>query len=123
MPTRDSRPEIALRRAIHRCGLRYALHAKDLPGRPDIVFRTARVAVFVDGCFWHGCPRHAVLPRNNRAWWKRKITANRMRDKRNDRALRALEWLPMHVWEHADMNAAAARIAGAVRHRRRLHGA
>jgi DNA mismatch endonuclease (patch repair protein) len=120
MPTRDSGPEVALRQAIHRHGLRYALHAADLPGRPDIVFRSAKVAVFVDGCFWHGCPRHAVLPRNNRAWWRLKITANRSRDRRNDRSLRAVDWLPVHVWEHCDMNAAAIRIVETVRRRRRM---
>jgi DNA mismatch endonuclease (patch repair protein) len=120
MPTRDSGPEISLRQAIHRHGLRYALHAGDLPGRPDIVFRSAKVAVFVDGCFWHGCPRHAVLPRNNRSWWRRKITANRSRDRRNDRSLRAVNWLPMHVWEHCDMNVAAIRIAETVRRRRQM---
>lgn len=120
MPTRDSWPEIALRRAIHLKGLRYAVHATDLRGRPDIVFRSAKVAVFVDGCFWLGCPRHAVLPRNNREWWRWKITSNQSRDRRNDHSLRAGGWLPVHVWEHSNMNAAATQIAETVRRRRRM---
>lgn len=119
MPTRNSRPEIALRRAIHRQGLRYALHAADLPGRPDIVFRSARVAVFVDGCFWHGCPTHSVTPKNNRAWWRRKIEANRSRDRRNDRALRDASWLPVRVWEHSIGVDTANRIVALVRRRRK----
>jgi DNA mismatch endonuclease (patch repair protein) len=117
MPTRHSRPEVLLRRLLHGLGLRYRLHGQGLPGRPDVVFRRARIAVFVDGCFWHFCPRHCVLPRNNRLWWKSKLLANRVRDRRNDRALSAVGWLAIHVWEHENMDAAAGRVLKHVQRR------
>lgn len=73
----------------------------DLPGRPDFVFPSRRIAVFVDGCFWHGCPRCYRLPEDNRKYWKDKITANRRRDRRRTRELRSLNWHVMRVWEHS----------------------
>jgi DNA mismatch endonuclease, patch repair protein len=118
MPTRHSRPEVLLRQLLHRLGLRYRLHGEGLPGRPDVVFRRAKVAVFVDGCFWHYCPLHGMLPRNNREWWRAKLLANRTRDRRNDRALSAQGWLPLHVWEHENMDAVARRVLKHVRRRR-----
>ncbi len=81
----DTGPEVALRRELHRRGVRFRLHRGDLPGRPDIVvvrLRRLRMAVFVDGCFWHGCPEHAVAPKANAAWWTDKIATNRERDAR-----------------------------------------
>jgi DNA mismatch endonuclease (patch repair protein) len=75
------------------------------------VIPSARVAVFVDGCFWHSCPDHGVAPKNNREWWKAKLTANIERDRRKDEQLRALGWYPLHVWEHEESDAAADRIA------------
>jgi DNA mismatch endonuclease (patch repair protein) len=120
MPTRHSRPEVLLRRLLHRLGLRYSLHGQGLPGRPDVVFRQAKVAVFIDGCFWHYCARHCVLPKNNRLWWEAKLLANRIRDRRNDRALSADGWLALHVWEHEDMDAAASRVHKHVRRRSAL---
>jgi len=107
----DTGPEISLRRELHRRGVRFRLHRRDLPGRPDIVIVRLRLAVFVDGCFWHGCPEHAVAPKSNARWWARKIAENRERDKRKDRELRALGWRTMHVWEHEDPRRAAGRIA------------
>lgn len=118
MPTRHSSPEIALRRSLHGSGLRYRLHVRSLPGRPDITFSTGKVAVFVDGCFWHACPEHGMLPRNNRDWWRQKLLANRRRDRAKDRELRALGWLPIHVWEHDDMHKAARSIAKLIQRRR-----
>ena len=115
MPTRNSSPEMELRRVLHGGGLRYRLHAASLPGRPDITFAAGKVAVFVDGCFWHACPVHGTLPRNNRAWWRQKLLANRRRDREKDRQLEALGWLAIHVWEHENMNVAASRIARIVR--------
>lgn len=109
MPVRNTKPEIALRRELHDRGLRFRIHA-DLPGRPDIVFTRAKIAVFVDGCFWHGCPEHGVLPMNNRDWWRDKLAATRNRDERKDAALIALGWLPMHVWEHQKPAAAAELV-------------
>ena len=70
-------------------------------GKPDFVFRPARLAVFVDGCFWHGCPRHGKIPAGNRGFWKRKFAANRARDRRVDRELRKLGWRVLRIWEHA----------------------
>jgi DNA mismatch endonuclease (patch repair protein) len=122
MGRRNTAPEIALRRALTALGLRYRLHRRDLPGTPDIAFVGARVAVFVDGCFWHGCPDHGVMPKANRDWWRTKLEANRTRDERKDRALVEAGWLPMHVWEHEDPAAAAVAIADVVTARLKLAG-
>lgn len=111
MPTRDTRAELALRREMHRLGLRYRTHAGNLPGSPDVALVRARIAVFVDGCFWHGCPEHGSTPKNNSAWWAAKLAANADRDRRKDAALVELGWLPVHVWEHDDPARAAAHIA------------
>lgn len=117
MPTRNSSPEVQLRHLLHRLGLRYRLHAAKLPGKPDVYFATAKVAVFVDGCFWHACPTHGVLPKNNREWWRRKLRMNRKRDHDKDHHLKAMGWLPVHVWEHDEMTKAAKKIGRIVRRR------
>ncbi len=87
-------------------------------GKPDFVFRAARVAVFVDGCFWHGCPRHATRPANRAAWWADKLSGNARRDRRVNRTLRAAGWTVLRVWECALTRKRAAgtvaRIARAV---------
>jgi DNA mismatch endonuclease, patch repair protein len=83
--------------------------------RPDFVFRTERLAVFVDGCFWHGCPRHVTWPRQNAAFWRRKIEGNRARDRRVDRALRAAGWRVLRIWEHALAEGRAARVVTKIR--------
>jgi len=83
--------------------------------RPDFVFRRLRTAVFVDGCFWHGCPRHATWPANRAAWWRRKIEGNQARDRRVDRALRANGWRVVRVWEHALARRNARRLAARLR--------
>lgn len=72
-----------------------------LPGRPDFVFPREKLAVFVDGCFWHGCPRHGTWPKTNAAFWRKKILANRARDRRVDRTLRARGWRVVRIWQHA----------------------
>jgi DNA mismatch endonuclease (patch repair protein) len=100
MPRRDSGPEIAVRRILHARGLRFRVNHPDLPGRPDVVFTRARIAIFIDGCFWHACPVHGTLPRNNRDWWRAKLDTNLKRDRRKDEELRALGWTPLHYWEH-----------------------
>lgn len=110
MGRRNTAPEMALRKALTTRGLRYRLHRRDLPGTPDIAFIGARVAVFVDGCFWHACPEHIVMPKANSGWWKSKLDANRDRDFRNDQALIAAGWLPVHVWEHEEPDAVADRL-------------
>jgi DNA mismatch endonuclease (patch repair protein) len=117
MPRASTGPEIDLRRALHRCGLRFRVTGVRLPGRPDVVFTRARIAVFVDGCFWHRCPQHGVLPKNNADWWLAKLDRNVERDREKDAALAALGWDIVHVWEHEDMAKAAARIAGRWRER------
>jgi DNA mismatch endonuclease, patch repair protein len=114
----DTAPELALRRELTRAGLRYRLHRRDLPGRPDISLGPARVAIFVDGCFWHACPEHCVMPKANREFWAEKLAANRARDKSKDDALIEMGWLPLHVWEHEDPSAAASVITRVVADRR-----
>jgi DNA mismatch endonuclease (patch repair protein) len=118
---RDTRPEMALRRALHRLGLRYRVH-RPVPGAPrrsvDIAFGPAKVAVLVHGCYWHGCPDHARPSATNPGYWGPKIAANKARDADTERLLRAAGWLVLPVWEHEDPDAAASRIAAAVRARR-----
>jgi DNA mismatch endonuclease (patch repair protein) len=119
---RDTAPEIAIRRELHRRGLRYRVEVAPLPHarfRADMAFRSSRVAVFVDGCFWHGCPEHGVTPKNNRAWWIDKLTTNIDRDRRVDETLRSAGWEPVRIWEHEDPVTAADRIQRIVAQRRR----
>jgi DNA mismatch endonuclease (patch repair protein) len=113
----STKPELALRRELHRRGLRFRVHHAGLPGRPDIAFTRARLAVFVDGCFWHACPEHGTLPRNNRDWWRAKLDRNVTRDRAKDAALDELGWVVLHVWEHEAMAAAADRVEAAWRRR------
>lgn len=118
---RDTKPELALRRELHRLGLRYRVDRRLLSGmrrRVDIVFGPAKVAVFVDGCFWHSCPQHATLPRANAQWWADKLAANVERDSDSDRELAECGWLVVHVWEHEGVADAAARVREIVLHRR-----
>jgi DNA mismatch endonuclease (patch repair protein) len=99
--SRDTAPELAVRRAAHALGLRFRLNRADLPGKPDLVFPAKRTALFVHGCFWHGhdCPRGARMPRNNRAYWQAKIGRNMARDKASLSALKKLGWKPRVIWE------------------------
>jgi DNA mismatch endonuclease (patch repair protein) len=116
---RDTKPELAVRRAVHALGLRYRVDIAPIPGRrrADMVFTKARVAVYIDGCFWHGCPDHATEPKANRDWWRQKLDRNRERDADTDRLLVAAGWLPVRIWEHEMPEAAARTIAEAVRSR------
>jgi DNA mismatch endonuclease (patch repair protein) len=115
---RDTMPEMRLRTALHRRGLRYRCDLRlDVPGirvRADIVFTRPKVAVFVDGCYWHGCPDHGSLPKSNRDYWLAKITANKARDQRTGEALEQAGWHVVRVWEHDDVDDAAARIAALI---------
>lgn len=97
---RNTKPEIAVRRALHRHGLRFSLHRKDLPGKPDIVLSRHRALVFVHGCFWHhhGC-KNSVWPKIRAEFWRHKITGNIERDKRRREELKALGWRVFVVWE------------------------
>jgi DNA mismatch endonuclease (patch repair protein) len=110
MPRASTGPEVAIRRELHRRGLRFRVNLASLPGRPDVAFTRARIAVFIDGCFWHRCPDHGVLPRNNREWWLAKLDRNVARDKEKDRALIESGWTPLHVWEHEDVETAADHV-------------
>lgn len=120
MPRASTGPEMLIRRELHRRGLRYRVNDRNLPGRPDIAFTSARVAVFIDGCFWHSCPDHGVLPRNNREWWQAKLTRNVARDREKDAQLDKMGWVTVHVWEHEDPIRAADAIEELWRSRRQL---
>ena len=118
MPSASTRPELAIRRELHSRGLRFRVNYRDLPGRPDLAFTRARLAVFVNGCFWHMCSEHVRVPKNNRDWWTAKLERNATRDREKDRRLTELGWLPLHVWEHEDPLTAADRIERFWRERR-----
>ncbi|OZC69863.1 very short patch repair endonuclease [Rhodococcus sp. 06-462-5] len=110
---RDTKPEVALRQALHRRGLRYFVDRAPLKGmrrRADLVFPKRKVAVYVDGCFWHSCPVHATKPRNNAQWWADKLAANVARDRDTDDKLLAEGWRVVRIWEHEDPAVAADRV-------------
>ncbi|GAA3424603.1 hypothetical protein GCM10018953_17860 [Streptosporangium nondiastaticum] len=118
--SRDTKPELALRSAVHRLGLRYRVDTspiQDLRRRADLVFTKARVAVFSDGCYWHGCPDHYRAARRNEQFWSDKIARNQERDRDTDAKFLSAGWLVIRVWEHEDPVEAAGRIAHAVRSR------
>jgi DNA mismatch endonuclease (patch repair protein) len=114
---RDTAAETALRSLLHRRGLRFRVHypLPNLRRRADIAFPGRRIAIFVDGCFWHGCPEHGTWPKQNADWWREKIEANRRRDADTDAKLEQRGWKVIRVWEHEDPEAAAGRIEDSVR--------
>ncbi|BCO41214.1 very short patch repair endonuclease [Mycobacterium paraintracellulare] len=115
---RDTRPEMALRRALHAAGLRYRINARPIAGSRmtvDVVFPRARVAVEVRGCFWHGCPQHHRPSRRNAEFWSTKIAGNVERDERKRAALEANGWTVVVVWEHDNIAEAVERVTVAVR--------
>ena len=115
---RNNASERALRGELHRRGLRFRLHRPIVEGTSrtvDIVFVAAQVAVFVDGCFWHGCQEHGTLPKNNREWWRHKIEANIARDLDTTARLEACGWHVVRVWEHETPRVAADRVTQVVR--------
>jgi DNA mismatch endonuclease, patch repair protein len=115
----DTRPELAVRRLVHAMGLRYRTHVRPLPDlnrRADLVFSKARVAVFVDGCFWHGCPEHGRRTFGVNGWyWPDKIDRNVRRDQETTRLLTEAGWHVVRRWEHEDPAAVAEAVAAAVR--------
>ncbi|WP_022926731.1 very short patch repair endonuclease [Patulibacter americanus] len=115
---RDTKPEVLLRQALHRRGLRFRLQRRtdfDRRRRIDIVFPREKVAIFVDGCFWHRCPRHATVPRANAEFWDAKLSRNVERDRDTDERLGELGWTVLRFWEHEQPEVAAQRIELVVR--------
>jgi DNA mismatch endonuclease, patch repair protein len=114
----DTKPEVVLRRALHTRGYRYRKDYRlDLDGRrvrPDIAFPARKVAVFVDGCFWHGCPEHGSRPRANEWYWGPKLTRNAERDRAGDAALTLAGWTVIRLWEHVPLEEAIATIVTAL---------
>lgn len=111
--TRDTAPEVALRRELHHRGRRFYVDRAPLRGlrrRADLVFPGRHVAVYVDGCFWHSCPVHATHPKNNAQWWADKLAANVARDRDTDARLAENGWQVVRVWEHETVLAAADRV-------------
>ena len=110
---RDTGPELLLRKELHRHGLRFRVD-HPLPGLPrrraDVVFTRARIAVFVDGCFWHSCPEHATSPASNAEWWRVKLDKNVTRGRETDRYLADAGWTVLRFWEHEDMTQAASVV-------------
>ena len=120
----DTAPELALRRALHRLGLRFLVDVAPAGTsrrrRVDVLLRGARIAVLVHGCFWHGCPDHFHAPRANAQWWRLKLESVQRRDADTLVQLEAAGWLPVVVWEHEDMAEAALRLRGLSQARGRL---
>jgi DNA mismatch endonuclease (patch repair protein) len=115
--SRDTGPEMVLRRALWASGMRYRVHARIARTRPDLSFPGARVAVFVDGCFWHGCPRHYGLPKSNVGFWTAKLAGNVERDTRDRLRLETAGWVVLRVWQceiKEDIQAVVRRINEAV---------
>ena len=120
---RDSRPELAIRRAVWARGLRYRVDGRPVASvnrRADLVFSRVRVAVFVDGCFWHRCPEHGTLPSTNAEFWMRKLERNAARDRETDLLLQQQGWRVLRFWEHEDPAVAADVIEWVVRSDRQV---
>ena len=115
---RDTKPELAVRRLLHARGLRYRVNAKpepDLQRTADVLFSRWKVAVFVDGCYWHGCPQHYRAPRTNAGFWEAKVTRNRERDAETTRLLEERGWSVLRFWAHLDPEHVAEVVEEAVR--------
>jgi DNA mismatch endonuclease (patch repair protein) len=118
---RDTPGELELRSELHRRGLRYRIDRpvlRDRRRRADIVFPRERVAIYVDGCFWHSCPLHGTIPKANREWWMEKLRANRNRDRAANELLRNAGWVVVRVWEHENFGEVASRVRNLVLKRR-----
>lgn len=114
---KDTAPEVALRRVLFADGFRYRVNYK-VPGSPrrtiDIAFPGRRVAVFIDGCFWHGCPEHSVAPKHNAAWWAKKLAANHDRDLNTTALLERQGWVVLRFWEHEELLVEATTVESVV---------
>ena len=122
----DTKPELALRSALHALGYRYRKDFRlDLPVRrvrPDIAFTARKVAVFIDGCFWHACPDHGSKPKNNEWYWSPKLARNVERDRAADEALTQAGWTVIRLWEHVPIADAVAAVVAAVGQPARVAG-
>ncbi|WP_240468239.1 very short patch repair endonuclease [Streptomyces dangxiongensis] len=119
--SRDTQPEKLIRRLVHAQGLRYRVAARPLPDlrrTADMVFRRVKVAVFIDGCYWHGCPEHYVPPKTNSDYWSEKVMRNIRRDRDTDQRLKEAGWLVLRFWEHEPSETCAQQIAETVAERR-----
>ena len=117
--SKDTKPELLLRRELWKTGMRYRLHF-NLPGKPDLTFTKQRLVIFIDGCFWHKCPEHFVMPKTRTGFWKEKIEKNVIRDARVNRELSELGWNVIRVWEHevkADVKRLSERIQAVLNQR------
>ncbi|WP_405629805.1 very short patch repair endonuclease [Streptomyces sp. NBC_01174] len=118
---RDTKPEVAVRKLLHAAGYRFRVNARvpDMPRRTiDIAFTRAKVAVMIDGCFWHGCPVHATQPKSNAEWWRGKLDRNMARDAETTDHLRAAGWAVLRFWEHQPPGQVAEVVAKAVERER-----
>lgn len=116
--SRDTAPELAVRKLVHRMGLRYRVNARPLPTlrrTADLVFTRRRVAVFIDGCFWHGCPEHHRAPSANSDYWTAKVARNRARDAATDETLAAAGWTVLRFWAHQPPGEVASVVGAVVR--------
>ncbi|MFE5088992.1 very short patch repair endonuclease [Streptomyces sp. NPDC056638] len=120
-PSKDTGAEMAVRRLLHRAGLRYYVEYP-VPGmrrrRIDVAFTSVKVAVLIDGCFWHGCPQHATQPKSNAEWWRRKLDRNMARDRETTEHLVAEGWTVLRFWEHENPEEVALQVETVVRQRR-----
>jgi DNA mismatch endonuclease (patch repair protein) len=115
--TKDTEPELSLRRRLYARGLRYRIDLAPIPGsrrKADIVFTRRKVAVFVDGCFWHACPLHGTQPKSNAEWWATKLARNAQRDRETNALLSDEGWAVVRIWEHEDADAATERVLDAL---------
>jgi len=118
----DTGPEIRLRSLVHKAGLRYAIDVRpeaDINRRADLVFRAAKVAVFVNGCFWHGCPKHYSSPKSNKRYWSEKVRRNRERDVETRFLLKRRGWRVLVFWEHQPAQSCSERVVSVVSERKR----
>lgn len=113
----DTQPELLIRRILHSRGIRYRVNTVPECGlrcKPDIAWRGLRLAVFIDGCFWHSCPQHATRPKANEEWWAQKLDGNVQRDRRTDAELADRGWTVLRFWEHEEPGAVADAICVAL---------
>lgn len=123
--SRDTAPELALRSELHRRGLRFRVCSPPVKGvrrSADVVFTRQRIAVFLDGCFWHGCPEHYIAPKQNDDYWSSKLETNRARDADTDRRLHEAGWTIVRIWEHVPISVAADQVEEIVRTAREAAG-